>query len=99
VNGVDLSKLTIGLKGSADLLVELAYGAARRQRARDRLGDSSDVNVMEAAALTIQCDSCCIAGVGFWPISEVSARRVEVRTVRNSGLDLLTLSSSRFDPI
>jgi hypothetical protein len=54
VNGVDLSKLTIGLKGSADLLVELAYGAARRQRARDCLGDSSDVNVMEAAALTIQ---------------------------------------------
>jgi hypothetical protein len=68
---MDLSKLTIGLKGSADLLVELAYGAARRQRARDRLGDSSDVNVMEAAALTIQCDSCCIAEVGFWPDSDL----------------------------
>jgi hypothetical protein len=48
---VDLSKLTIGLKGSADLLVELAYGAARRQRARDRLGDSSDVNVLAASVL------------------------------------------------
>jgi hypothetical protein len=42
VNGVDLSKLTIGLKGSADLLVELAYGAARRQRAGGRLGDPGD---------------------------------------------------------
>jgi hypothetical protein len=42
VNRVELSKLTIGLKESADLLVELAYGAARRQRARGRLGDPSD---------------------------------------------------------
>jgi hypothetical protein len=27
------------------------------------------INVMEAAALTIRCDSCCIAGVAFWHIS------------------------------
>ena len=42
MNGVELSKLTIGLTGSADLLVELAYGAARRQRTRGRLGNPSD---------------------------------------------------------
>ena len=32
-----------------------------------------------------------------WPISEVAARLIEVRSMGHSGLDLLTLSSSRFD--
>jgi hypothetical protein len=36
--------------------------------------------------------------VRFWPISEVAARLVEVRSVRHSGLDLLAWSSSHFDP-
>ena len=33
-----------------------------------------------------------------WPISEVATPRMEVRSVGNCGLDLLTLSFSRFDP-
>src|SRR5262249_14284728 len=36
--------------------------------------------------------------VGFWPVSEVMVRLVEVREARHSGLDLLTWSSSHFDP-
>jgi hypothetical protein len=36
--------------------------------------------------------------VRFWPISEVAARVIEVRSVGDSGLDLLTSSSSHFDP-
>src|SRR5262245_64797234 len=32
------------------------------------------------------------------PISEVAARLIDVRSVGHSGLDLLTLSSSHFDP-
>jgi hypothetical protein len=32
------------------------------------------------------------------PISEVAARLIEVRSMGHSGLDLLTLSSSHFDP-
>ena len=34
----------------------------------------------------------------LWPISEVVARLIEVRSLAHSELDLLTLSSSRFDP-
>src|SRR5262249_1776857 len=34
----------------------------------------------------------------MWPIREVSARLVEVRSVGYRGPDLLTLSSSHFDP-
>jgi hypothetical protein len=34
----------------------------------------------------------------YWPFCEVSARPVEVRKVGYGGLDLLTLSSSHFDP-
>jgi len=34
-----------------------------------------------------------------WPISEAAARLIEVRSLGHSGLDLLTLSSSRFDPL
>jgi len=41
---------------------------------------------------------CCAARVCTWPISEVAARLIEVRSVGRSGLDLLTLSSSHFDP-
>ena len=33
-----------------------------------------------------------------WPVSEVTARLIEVRSVGHTGLDLLTLSSSHFDP-
>jgi hypothetical protein len=33
-----------------------------------------------------------------WPISEVATRLVEVRSLGHSGPDLLTLSSSHFDP-
>ena len=36
--------------------------------------------------------------VAYWPISEVAARLIEVRSLGQSGLDLLTLSSSHFDP-
>jgi hypothetical protein len=36
--------------------------------------------------------------VALWPMSEVAARLVEIRSVRHSGLDLLTWSSSHFDP-
>jgi hypothetical protein len=36
--------------------------------------------------------------VRFWPISEVATSLIEVRLVGRSGLDLLTLSSSPFDP-
>jgi len=36
--------------------------------------------------------------VPCWPISEVVARLIEVRSVGRSGLDLLTLSSSHLDP-
>jgi hypothetical protein len=32
------------------------------------------------------------------PMSEVAARLVDARSVRHSGLDLLTWSSSHFDP-
>jgi hypothetical protein len=35
----------------------------------------------------------------FWPFCEVSARVVEVRIVEYSGPDLLTLTSSHFDPV
>jgi hypothetical protein len=35
---------------------------------------------------------CC------WPIGEVAARLAKVRLAGYSGRDLLTLSSSRFDP-
>ncbi len=34
----------------------------------------------------------------YWPISEVAAQGVKVRLVGRSGLDLLTLRSSHFDP-
>jgi hypothetical protein len=34
----------------------------------------------------------------LWPISEVAARLIEVRSMGHSGPDLLTLSSSHFDP-
>ena len=34
----------------------------------------------------------------MWPIGEVAARLAKVRLARYSGRDLLTLSSSRFDP-
>ncbi len=37
--------------------------------------------------------------VCLWPISEVAAHFVEVRLLRHSGLDLLRLSSSHFDPL
>jgi hypothetical protein len=44
-------------------------------------------------------DSPCQPGaVHTWPISEVAARLIEVRLVGRNGLDLLTLSSSHFDP-
>ena len=33
-----------------------------------------------------------------WPISDMAGRLIEVRSVGRSGLDLLTLSSSHFDP-
>ena len=33
-----------------------------------------------------------------WPISELAARLIEVRSMGHSGLDLLRLSSSHFDP-
>jgi hypothetical protein len=36
--------------------------------------------------------------VGIWPECEVAARLIEVRSLGHSGLDLLTLSSSHFDP-
>jgi hypothetical protein len=36
--------------------------------------------------------------VAYWPISEVAVRLVEARIVGHRGLDLLTLSSSHFDP-
>ena len=36
--------------------------------------------------------------IACWPISEVTARLIEVRSVRHTGLDLLRLSSSLFDP-
>ena len=39
-----------------------------------------------------------IANVRTWPISEMAARLIEVRSLVHSGPDLLTLSSSRFDP-
>jgi len=35
----------------------------------------------------------------FWLISEVAARLVEGRSARHSGLNLLTLSFSHFDPM
>jgi hypothetical protein len=35
----------------------------------------------------------------LWPISEVAARLIKVRSVGHSGRDLLTLSSSHFDPL
>ena len=35
----------------------------------------------------------------YGPISEVAARLIEVRSMGYSGLDLLTLSSSHFDPL
>jgi hypothetical protein len=46
----------------------------------------------------IECDIEA-AESGVVPISEVTARRIEVRSVGRSGLDLLTLSSSHFDPM
>jgi hypothetical protein len=36
--------------------------------------------------------------VRIWPINEVATPHMEVRSVRHCGLDLLTLSFSRFDP-
>jgi len=38
------------------------------------------------------------AGRKHWPVSEVGGMPHEVRTAKHSGLDLLTLSSSHFDP-
>ena len=38
------------------------------------------------------------AGVRKWPMSEVAARLVDVRSMGHSGLDLLTASFSHFDP-
>src|SRR5262249_29685930 len=46
----------------------------------------------------IERDFVCSARVRCWPIAEVATRLVEVRSVRHSGLDLLTLSSSHLDP-
>ena len=69
MNGVDIPKLTIGLKGSADLLVELASALRVRSGRVAVLATPAMINVMEAAALTIRCDSCCIAGVGLWPFA------------------------------
>jgi len=40
----------------------------------------------------------CYAEVRFCPISEVTTRPIEVRSVKCSGLDLLNLSFSHFDP-
>ena len=34
----------------------------------------------------------------MWPVSEVATRLIEVRSLAHSELDLLTLSSSHFDP-
>ena len=39
-----------------------------------------------------------VARIRSWPISEVSTRLVEVRKVGYSGLDLLMLCSSHFNP-
>jgi len=36
--------------------------------------------------------------VAYWPIGEIAARVAEVRLAGYGGRDLLTLSSSRFDP-
>lgn len=38
------------------------------------------------------------AKVSSWPIGDVASRRSEVRSLSQSGPDLLDLSSSRFDP-
>jgi hypothetical protein len=38
------------------------------------------------------------SGFVLWPISEVATPLIEVRSAGHSGLDLLTLSSSHFDP-
>jgi hypothetical protein len=44
-------------------------------------------------------DSPCQPGaVHTWPISEVASLRFEVSLMGRSGLDLLTLSLSHFDP-
>ena len=49
---IDLSKLTIGLRGSADLLVEVAHTAPRIGSGRvSVLATPVMINVMEAAAL------------------------------------------------
>ena len=44
-------------------------------------------------------DSPCQPGaVHTWPISDVATLLIQVRLMGHSGLDLLTLSSSHFDP-
>ena len=77
---MDLCKLTIGLKGSADLLVGIEHTAPRVGSGRVAvLATPAMINVMEAAALTIRCDSCCIAGVGLWPEADMAVRDSDVR--------------------
>jgi hypothetical protein len=39
------------------------------------------------------------SAVAHWPITEVAARPIEVRSTGHSGLNLLTLSFLRFDPL
>jgi hypothetical protein len=45
----------------------------------------------------MRTDPWVVQNVSSWPISEVAARLIEVRSTGRSGLDLLTLSSSHFD--
>jgi hypothetical protein len=48
--------------------------------------------------LQSEVSSCQPGAVHTWPISEVATSLVAVRLLGRSGPDLLTLSSSHFDP-
>ena len=60
----------------------------------------ADIQKLKAAQQAAQkgASSAGVRHVAFWPICEATVRPIEVCSMGHSGLDLLTLSSSPFDP-
>src|ERR1700751_6291431 len=52
----------------------------------------------EPALVATRGSDCCDARVWKWPHQRSSGTLIEVRSMGHSGLDLLTLSFSHFDP-
>jgi len=77
-------------------LIPLSSGRQPSRTGRERQGELQGGFAVIEVSPSRSCRSSSTSAYG--PTSEVATRLFEVSSSRRSGLDLLTLSSSRFDP-